>query len=287
MNLRQYLLHRHSKATAAAYEKEIHRYLDYNPHAATATCKEVMAYITTLRARYQNANTIDRNLCSLKAYYKYLCYTGKRKDNPARSITLRDKASKAIQLQDLFSPEELESLLEKPTHQTILSRRNKVLISLLIYQALLPKELEALHIQDIDLEKGSIYIKATATTNARDLPLKPKQIMLLHEYLKEDRPKLLQDPQEEILLAGVQGEPGRAGDYTRHVKRRFKGMFTGRAVTITTIRQSVLRNLLKAGNDLRAVQAFAGHKCPSTTEKYKQSQVEALKAAIRKYHPIR
>src|SRR5690606_34448435 len=104
MNLRQYLLHRHSKATAAAYEKEIHRYLDYNPHAATATCKEVMAYITTLRARYQNANTIDRNLCSLKAYYKYLCYTGKRKDNPARSITLRDKASKAIQLQDLFSP---------------------------------------------------------------------------------------------------------------------------------------------------------------------------------------
>lgn len=76
-------------------------------------------------------------------------------------------------------------------------------------------------------------------------------------------------------------------DITKHVKRSFKNKFKGRKVNVTTIRQSVITNLLKAGNDLRIVQVFAGHKYPSTTEKYKQTNVEALKTAIQSYHPIR
>ncbi|MBX9850584.1 MAG: tyrosine-type recombinase/integrase [Cytophagaceae bacterium] len=60
-----------------------------------------------------------------------------------------------------------------------------------------------------------------------------------------------------------------------------------RKVNCQTIRQSVVTNLLKAGNDLRIVQVFAGHKYPSTTERYKQTNVEALKMAISIYHPIK
>jgi integrase/recombinase XerD len=48
----------------------------------------------------------------------------------------------------------------------------------------------------------------------------------------------------------------------------------------------VIANLLKQGHDLSLVQNFAGHKYPSTTEKYKQSEIETLKAAVNKYHPI-
>ena len=54
-----------------------------------------------------------------------------------------------------------------------------------------------------------------------------------------------------------------------------------------TIRQSVITNLLKQNHDLRLVQVFAGHKNPSTIEKYKQADLEALKTAIKQYHPIK
>ena len=48
----------------------------------------------------------------------------------------------------------------------------------------------------------------------------------------------------------------------------------------------MIANLLKSGNDLRVVQAFAGHKYPSATERYKQTQVEELKQAVLKHHPL-
>ncbi|PSR05489.1 MAG: integrase [Bacteroidetes bacterium SW_11_45_7] len=63
-------------------------------------------------------------------------------------------------------------------------------------------------------------------------------------------------------------------------------MFPERTLNMRTIRQSVITNLLKAGHDLRVVQHFAGHKYPGSTEKYKQSDVEALQRAIDKYHPM-
>lgn len=46
-------------------------------------------------------------------------------------------------------------------------------------------------------------------------------------------------------------------------------------------------SLLKAGNDLRVVQVFAGHKNLSATEKYKQAQLKELKRAVLNYHPLK
>ena len=48
----------------------------------------------------------------------------------------------------------------------------------------------------------------------------------------------------------------------------------------------VIANLLKSGKGLRDVQYFAGHKKISSTEKYRQTGLEELKAAILKYHPL-
>jgi integrase/recombinase XerD len=64
-------------------------------------------------------------------------------------------------------------------------------------------------------------------------------------------------------------------------------MYPGREVTAQSIRGSVIANLLAQGHDISVVQRFAGHKYPSSTERYKQSQVEALKAAIEQYHPMK
>ena len=77
-----------------------------------------------------------------------------------------------------------------------------------------------------------------------------------------------------------------AEDITKHVKRSGKGLYPGRMVNAQTIRQSVIAELLKQGHDISVVQGFAGHKYPSATERYRQSEIETLKGAVQKYHPL-
>ena len=287
MTIEKYLLEQYTADTAKIYGYEIDNYLSNCPAAAHAVYKDVVSYIGVLRLRYSKASTLNRILCSIKAYYDFLCYTSQRSDNPARAIKLRDRQSRDVQLQDLFSTEELETLLSRPERYTNLAYRNRVLISLLIYQAMHPGEMEFLTIHDINLATGSIYIKPTASTNKRELQLKPNQILLFYQYIHEIRPKLLHQNKSSALLIGIRGTCMKADDIAKHVIRSYKGLYPRRPVNAQTIRQSVITNLLKQGHDLGLVQAFAGHKYPSSTERYKQNAVETLRDAVQQYHPLR
>jgi integrase/recombinase XerD len=293
MELPEFLHKHYAPGTARAYQREIEIYLDNFTEASTAVYKDITNYLGALRKRYGNASTLNRIVSSIKVYYDYLCSEGLRNDNPAKAIKLRDKRTRDIQLQDLFTTEELEKLLNRKERYTHLDYRNKVLCSLLIYQALHPQEMEVIAVTDINLQAGNMYVKPTAKTNGRSLPLKPNQVLLFYQYITEIRQKLLGvglPPAGELkgaaLLIGIRGEAMSGEDITKHIKRSFKELYPGRNVTAQTIRQSVIANLLKQGHDIGVVQVFAGHKYPSSTERYKQSEVETLQAAVNKYHPL-
>lgn len=286
MTLPDFLQQHYTPATAKAYGREIEIYKSNYKQADNALYKDILDYIGLLRQRYGKAATISRIVSSIKVYYDYLCSEEIRNDNPARSIKLKDKQSRDIQLQDLFTTDELEALLNRKERYNHLDYRNKALMSLLIYQALHPREMEALTVQDINLSTGGIYIKSTARTNSRELQLKPNQILLFHQYLHEIRPKLLKESLSNAMLLGLRGEPMKGEDITKHVKRSFKEIYPGRKVNAQRVRQSIITNLLKQGHDLSLVQGFAGHKYPSATQRYRQQELETLKSAVNKYHPL-
>lgn len=156
---------------------------------------------------------------------------------------------------------ELELLLERKERYALLGIRNKVTMSLLVYQALALKEVVGLTVEDVNLEKGSIYIRASAKANARRLPLQGQQSLWLYRYLKEARPKLLKEPTPVLILTS-RGTPER-GEGIHYLVETFRPKFPTKRLTPTTIRQSVLAGLLKSGQGLRQVQAFAGHRKPS------------------------
>ncbi len=287
MKLDEYLQKHYRPKTAKVYKREIEIYITNNASNKKYTYAEIVNYMGILRTRYSNSKTITRILASIKAYYSYLCFINLRKDNPTRSIRLRDKISRDIQLQGLFSIEELETLLTaKKERYNKLDYRNKVLISLLIYQGLKPMEIALLQCDEINLEEASIYIKPSSKNNSRTLPLKGNQILLFKTYLEEIRPKLLQENETKAFVIGQRKGVMTAEDITKHIKRNYN-IYKPRNVNAMTIRQSVITNLLKQNHDLRIVQSFAGHRYPSTTERYKQSNVEALQTALQLYHPIK
>jgi integrase/recombinase XerD len=114
--------------------------------------------------------------------------------------------------------------------------------------------------------------------------MKPKQIMLFYKYIHEVRSKVIKENTSQLIL-NLRG--GRmTADSINYLVETFKPLFPDRNLNAKTIRQSVITNLLKQKKDLRIVQVFAGHKKPSSTERYRQTGLEELKAAVMKYHPL-
>jgi integrase/recombinase XerD len=286
INLADFLKKSLQESSVKSYVYSIEKYKKANKNADQYDYQKVMQHIELLRKNYK-ASTIKVTLGCIKRYYDYLIEIGKRKDNPARSIKLRDKTENPIQLQDLLTEKELQSLLNpRKERYAFLAKRNKIIMSLLVHQGLRIGEIEKLKTTDIDLEKAFIQVTGMALTNNRNLPLKAEQIILLYEYINHDRNKLTTWRNDNnSLLLGKLGTPISTEDvdylittYQKQSKKR---------ITATTIRQSVIANLFIKNNDLRVVQHFAGHKSPDTTEKYRQTGLNALKTAIEKLHPIK
>lgn len=145
-------------------------------------------------------------------------------------------------------------------------------------------EITRIRLQDIDLESGLIHIRAMIRAMARILTLKPNQVMLLYECIHKVRPVLLKTETDRLVVT-LRGT-AESGEGINYLIETFKPLFPDRTLNPRTIRQSVITNLLKEGKDLRVVQVFAGHKKISTTEKYRQSGLKELQAAIEKHHPL-
>ncbi len=283
MKLENYLRDRYSPLTAKAYQRDIDHYLQRQKHAKAATYGDILNYLEWQR-RSQSPASVHRILQSIKKYYYYLIETDQREDHPCESLKIKDHRRGDIQLQDLFSTEELATFLEIKSRYGLLQNRNRLILSLLIYQGLSSGELARLRVKDMEVERGTVYIASSHRLNGRRLQLQSTQIMLAYHYINKDRPQLLKTESDQLLLTKTGSEE--KGEGISYLVSTLQKQFPTRKLNPKTIRQSVIANQLKAGNDLRAVQLFAGHKNPSSTERYRQTHLDGLKAAIIKYHPL-
>lgn len=283
MTLKKYLHEKYRSSTAKSYKRDIDHYLQRQPNASKSTYAEVLNYLESQR-RIKNIGCVHRILQSIKKYYDYLLVMNQRDDHPCSSLYLKDHRSKSVQLQDLFKEEELQSLLNRKERYEILKKRNQLILSLLIYQGLTTGELIRLTTESIDLEKGAIQVETSHRLNGRTLSLWPEQIMLTYHYLQIDRPKLLRVKTDSLLIT----KKGTAenGEGISYLVSTLQAKFPHRKLNPKTIRQSVIANLLAQGKDLRWVQIYAGHKYPSSTERYRQTNLDSLTEAIRKHHPL-
>lgn len=286
MTLRQYI---ESKYTSNNYENLISRFLvALGDKAEKANYTDVLEYIGLLREQNLHPKTLRNHLLAIKIYYHWLIKTGKRKDHPCRFLYLKDQINRAIQVESLYPKEVIENLFESwqsrnPIHQI----RDKIIISLLIYQALLVLEIVQIKVSDINLESGTIKIKGNKKNKGRILSLKPNQILLFHNYLKHEY-KLYYKRQrpskrQEYFLLSEKGLQLWQGGINRMIN---DSKDKQHKLIPLKIRQSVIAHLLKENNDIRIVQEFAGHRRAASTEAYKQTGLEELKAAIEKLHPL-
>lgn len=272
--------------------------------------RQLLDYSKSLQQEGRSIKSINAMLGALHHYYQLLLEQEKLQANPATGLRLRGQPRQLPS--GLLEAKELELLYEqypdghgRPYNER--TRRNKVLLGLLVFQGLGSEELEQLQPQHVQLQQGRLFVAATKKgkggRKSRWLSLQASQVIALQEYLQHIRPQLL----EAIRSGKRESQPSRKPlkvDYQQleaqlffslngscRLKNSLKHLLEElrklqpKLKDARQIRRSVLVCWLKE-KGIRKVQYLAGHGSISSTERYQAANLEELKEALKQYHPL-
>ena len=251
---------------------------------------DLLAYINVLIEKGDQNKTVNIKLRAITLYYNRLKTTGEIKTNPAETLRMRNITRKLPH--DLLNKKTTEKIYKEYPEKTIYDKRDKLILSLITYQALTTGDISKLKIRHINLEKANIYIPQNSRNNARTLNLKAFQIIPFQNYINQIRPEILKNTRKTLAQSEVEGDKLFISTGTSN---KLKNTFTAirkklqnineEFKDLKQIRASVITNLLKHKN-IREVQYFAGHRYVSSTERYLINNIEDLKKQVDKYHPL-
>ena len=293
MNYREYIQKEsYSITTVATYLVEVEKFKKWCTRRKTTPTKidykSLLQYPKYLTRKGNSKKTINHKLATLKTYFNYLIKENCRIDNPAESIVITGIKRKLHY--NLLEPEELEDLyysfetnnIKDPYHQ-LTAKRNKIIVGLMVYQGLNTNALIRLELEHVEVYIGKIRIPRTKRTNARELELKPWQVIELLEYTKEVREDIKTRKQIESNRLFIPNN-NRLSNTILSIVKKLK-QINNKVESSKQIRASVITNWLKQYY-LRQVQVLAGHKYISSTERYLQDDLESLHEMINNFHPI-
>lgn len=259
-----------------------------------ASYNDLLSFIDHCHKERMPSRVINRILLAIRHYYNVMDMA----HNPATGLVLKG-AVRTIP-HDLLSREEVETLYNQYQVIDERSQRNRVILGLLIYQALTTEELHKLEEHHVRLKEGTMTIPGGRYSNGRTLKLEATQIMELHEYIRITRPGILKELKAE--------RPGRKPDKVKEendLHQLFISMNGSENIKVSLlnlmralrkinpkirnakqIRQSVITEWLKE-KDLRTVQYMAGHRYVSSTERYRSYNLQDLEAALTEHHPLK
>lgn len=165
---------------------------------------DVIAYIQHYNIKGTEKKTIAHYILHVKKYFDWLISEGEITDNPCSNIKIKGIQRKV--LHEILTIEELEKLYNNyhteikteplkhlpPQYlQTLARKRNKVIIGLIIYQAVRSEEILKMQTGDIKLREGKIFIAGTRRSNDRTLKLESQQVFDLLDYINDTRKQIL------------------------------------------------------------------------------------------------
>jgi integrase/recombinase XerD len=250
-----------------------------------STQNDLMNYIAYCKANGNRINTIRCKIKSLAHYFDYLMLEGKVQKNPAQIIKLKG-ATRTIP-HKLLNEEELKEIYDFQPTNGLVNKRNKVLLSLAVFQAVGSSELGKIELKDVDLLNAKIYIPATRTTNSRTLDLHIQQLLLFQDYCINIRSEILREKgnTSEYLLVSHGKAKGLLSNVISVVIRNLHLNYP-KLINLQQIRQSVITAWIKQ-HGLRKAQYMAGHRYVSSTERYNEDKLEELKKEVNMHYLLK
>jgi len=243
--------------------------------------KEILAYLQYCKSKGNGNRTLSHYLNSLNQYFTYL----KVKPNPCLHLKIKGIAKRLPS--GLLSEKELAHLHRSYPQSTIHEKRDRLMLSLLIYQGITTAELIELKVEDVELSLGIMEVRTSRQGQYRKLKLLDHQIIDLENYLKNIRPKLEKasgmQMDQLIINSGKSERKDKLKNTLQEIVKRLQKRHSY-FKNARQLRASRIALWLNQYN-LRQVQYMAGHRYISSTERYRMDKVEDLQRELGKYHP--
>lgn len=257
---------------------------DENLTYTECTYNDLLAMLKMYRDAKKSITFRNRHLWCLRRFYEYLIKSGKTDYNPALNIQIKGEVKTLPH--ELVSKERINEIYESYKPETPVQVRNKVILSLFFYQGILRQELDRLEPSDINLKKGTIFIRKNSRLQRRILKLEAHQILLFNEYLQEVRPKLLElkNRKSDRLLVTI-GDSDTIIEMVRELMEELREQYP-EMKSFQNIRMSLITHWVDEKN-IREVQYMAGHASIYSTQRYLKVNLQELQEQLKKYHPLK
>lgn len=286
-NFKSYLQGKeYSHASIATYERFTDQFLEWakkeNLPIEQIRYQDILLYMKHCSSKKNHSQrTVQHTIITLGHYFDYLQDTKQIEGNPTKGIKVQGVKRKT--LYHILEAHELHAVYNNYGATTLSQKKNKVIIGMLVYQGLKTEELDKLETKDVKLKEGKVEIAGSKKSNARTLQLEPHQVLDVYEYVKETRPQILDVTKQktEKLFVSLEGGEKLRMDFLMAQLRKQNSKLEN----ADQLRASVIVKWLKQYN-LREVQYLAGHRYISSTEAYKQNEMEGLSEEVMKFHPL-
>lgn len=247
-------------ATVIAYSKDIEQLIEFvgkdgKTLVGEVTPENIEEFKADLKTKRYTSKSISRKINSIKAFFRYLMSQGVVSSNPAESV-----AHPKIEQ----TPPRVLSKLEYRALRDACRGDSRLfaIIEVLLQTGMRISELAALQLEEIDLERGIMEIKAQNSRDGRRVPLNKAAKKAIMDYLKV-RPKA----REKTVFLTKTCRPFLVRNIRTAIDRYFR-LAGIKEAKVNDLRHTFIVEQLKAGTPLVYVSQLVGHKRITTTEKY-------------------
>jgi site-specific recombinase XerD len=265
--------------TRRAYRIDIHEFMGFvgikTPEAfRTLTRAHVLAWRKDLEGRELSGTTIRRKLAALSSLFEHLCDANAVTHNPVKGVK-RPKVESYEGKTPALGDGQARVLLDAPGAETLKGRRDRAILSVLLYHGLRREELCTLKVRDIHPRRGVLHLRVHGKGGkVRYLPLHPGTAELVTDYLEaaghdEDLGGALFRPVKNNIVGGtVEGAITADGTYrmVKYYAERVGVNIEGFGAH--SLRATAATNALDHEADIAKVQEWLGHANIATTRLY-------------------
>ena len=274
--------------TIGKYRLHVSRFIRYCRERGIRVCKmltdtDVGDYIYSyIERRSDTPGWKYAALLSLRRYFEFLTETGALFAPPVTAFKKPRYSAGSYKPVDL---ERLRLLLDSFPTNSDADIMVKAILELGYSSALRPAEIRKLKIEDIDMRAGTLFIEQGKGRKDRSVPVGKTALRWLHTYIKQSRPKYIEDPAERTVFIGPRTKkPFSHRALTEFILYRLKkNKF--HHLCPHQLRSSAATHMVNGGASIGYVQHLLGHSNLNTTKIYVSIQADELSKIMRTKHP--
>ena len=232
----------------------------------------------TFRSQYNR-------LVAIRAWFKWLTKENHILYNPASEIEL-PKLEKRLP-KAILSESEAERVLNQPDMADPMGPRDRAILEVLYSTGIRRMELINLLVQDVDAERGTLFVRQGKGKADRMIPIGARAIQWIDKYLDSSRPELVCGRDEGRLFLSRLGDAISPNGLTALVRNYIDKAKIGKKGSCHLFRHTMATLMLENGADIRFIQAMLGHVKLDTTQIYTQVSIKKLKEIHTLTHPAK